>query len=259
MDSSPEQCEAALMYSEYDHEYEKQGHLETKWVGDGDFVDQTWLLGDGSSGAEITLAKERPTMLYTCVRWPSGPYQGKSMAHSNHPMVALVHLLSNADRGSDVFMSVPFLSDFNVIDQLCRYANPDESGLNIYILLGPSFWNKSNLCDFVGFLENRRQAVARLHIKDCGHDRKYFHTKAVVSTAGMMIGSYNYTKASREEHYEHAVLFGPDFHALDGLRQELSDEWKRLGPEIDIPKKEAQAFPDNDAVSNPYRKRANRN
>lgn len=103
-------------------------------------------------------------MLYRCVsRWPSGPRKGKSIVHPNHPMVALVHLLASADAGSDVFMSVPFLSDFNVIDQLCHYAEPNTSGLNIYILLGPNFWNKSNLQDFVGIYENRRQKVARIN------------------------------------------------------------------------------------------------
>ena len=258
MDSSPDQCETAITYAEYDHEFEKQGHLETKWIGDGHFVDQTWLMGDGSSGMEVPVAGERPAMLYTCARWPSGPRKGSSIAHPNHPMVALVHLLANARGGSDVFMSVPFLSDFNVIDQLCYYADPNTSGLNIHILLGPIFWNKSNLQDFVGYYENRRQAVARLHIKDCGRDSKYFHTKAVVTTAGMMIGSYNYTKASREEHNEHAILCGPDFYAIDGLRQELSQEWNRLGPEIVIPKLERETTAttrESDSISNPYAKK----
>lgn len=257
MNSCSDQCEAAITYAEYDHEYEKQGHLETKWVSDGHFVDQTWLMGDGSTGAEIVVAQERPAMLYTCVRWPSGPNKGKSIAHPNHPMVALVDLLARAEVGSDVYMSVPFLSDFTVIDQLCHYASPDTSGLNIYILLGPTFWNKTNLQDFVGYYENRRQAVARLHIKDCGRDSKHFHTRAIVTTAGMMIGSYNYTKASREEHTEHAILCGPDFYAINGLRRELSEEWNRLGPEIAIPKLERGATQEeSESTANPYTKRA---
>lgn len=212
--------------------------------------------GDGSSGEDVVVAVERPAMLYTCVRWSSGPRKGKSIAHRNHPMVALVHLLASADVGPDVFMSAPFLSDFAVIDQLCHYADPKTSGLNIHILLGPIFWNKSNLQDFVGYYENRRQAVARLHIKDCGRDSKYFHTKAVVTTAGMMIGSYNYTKASREDHNEHAMLCGPNFYAIDGLGQELSQEWSRLGPEIVIPKmiRETTATTQDESgsISNPY-------
>lgn len=255
MEFFPDKCEAAITYAEYDHEYERQGHLETKWIGDGHFVDQTWLLGDGSSGEEVHVAVERPAMLHTCVRWPSGPMKGKSMVHPNHPMVALIHLLANADAASDVFMSAPFLSDFIVIDRLCHYADPSTLGLNIHLLLGPIFYNKSNLEDFVGYYEIRRQAVARLHIKECGQDNKYFHTKAVVTTAGMMLGSYNYTKASREQHNEHAILCGPDFYAIEGLRQELSQEWNRLGPEIVIPKKETAVARESGSIVNPYAKK----
>ena len=72
----------------------------------------------------------------------------------------------------------------------------------------------------------------------------------MVTTAGTMIGSYNYTYASRLRHTEHGVLLGSD-HDTSGLLAELNDLWTRAGPEISIKKKSKPVY---DKV-NPYKKR----
>ena len=97
--------EQSISYWEYNAEYEREGQRETVWAGDGHCVDQSWLLGDGVQGDEIAVTNDRPTLLYTCIRYPSGPEAGKSIAHENHPFVALVHLLAAAEPNSEVFLS----------------------------------------------------------------------------------------------------------------------------------------------------------
>jgi hypothetical protein len=94
----------------------------TVWIGDGYFIDQSWVSQGTDNPIEAT--EERPAILHTCLRHPASvPEAGKSFAHDCHPFVAFVHLLRNARHGSEVYMSIPYLSDFTVIDQLCHYAN----------------------------------------------------------------------------------------------------------------------------------------
>jgi hypothetical protein len=93
--------------------------------------------------------------------------------------------------------------------------------------LGPKHWCRETLEKFVGRSESRETAVKRLHIKSFGHDNHastatYSHSKALVCTAGAMIGSYNYTGAARLRHTEHAVLLGPDSD-LKGMKVELAE------------------------------------
>ena len=123
------------------------------------------------------------------------------------------------------------------------------------ILLGPKTWVIESFESFVGEDSSREEAVARLHIKRYGRDEadshsKYSHSKVMVTPAGTMIGSYNYTYASRFRHTEHGVLLGPD-HDTSGLLAELNDLWTRAGPEISIKKKSKPVY---DKV-NPYKKR----
>ena len=69
-----------------------------------------------------------------------------------------------------------------------------------------------------------------------------------------MVGSYNYTQASRLKHYEHAVLFDPSFLQYQGLRTELSQFWNSLDiPEVSIPTMDEPQ--QQKAVSNPYKKK----
>ena len=138
---------------------------------------------------------ERPLVLHTCLRHEEGsPKAGYSYAHDRHPFVAFLHLLDTAEPGSEFFVSIPFLGDFDAIDQLCHYANPEYGGLQIYIVLGPNDWNVGTLERFVGRSKSREETVSRLHIKRFGHDQHwstatYSHSKAMVSSEGAMIGS----------------------------------------------------------------------
>jgi hypothetical protein len=49
----------------------------------------------------------------------------------------------------------------------------------------------------------------------------------MVSTAGAMIGSYDYSGAARLQHTEHAVLVGPDSD-LKGMKVELAEMWRTI-------------------------------
>mmetsp|Transcript_15208 Transcript_15208/g.21996 ORF Transcript_15208/g.21996 Transcript_15208/m.21996 type:complete len:253 (-) Transcript_15208:23-781(-) len=235
-----------------DLEYEKEQQDATEWVGDGHFVNRNWLLQDGETTDEVDVETTRPLILHTGARLTASE---ESFAHEQHPFVAFVHLLKHADKNSVVFISMPFLTDFMVINELCHYADPAVAGLHINILLGPKSWVTESFERFVGENAAREQAVARLHIKRYGRDEddsksKYSHSKIMVATSGIMIGSYNYTYASRFRHTEHAVLLGAD-HDSSGILAELDDLWtNKAGPEILIKKK---AKPVYDKV-NPYKR-----
>lgn len=207
---------------------------------------------NGETTKEVAVARDRPLILHTGARLTPSDV---SYAHEEHPYVAFVHLLKTAAKKSVVFISIPFLTDFMVIDELCHYANPDVSDLHINILLGPKTWVIESFESFVGGDSVREEAVSRLHIKRYGRDEadshsKYSHSKVMVTTSGTMIGSCNYTYASRFRHTEHAVLLDPD-HDTSGILAELNDLWTRAGPQISIEKKNKPVY---DKV-NPYKKR----
>lgn len=244
-----------------DVDFELAEQDATVWIGDGHFIDQSWV-NQGTDDA-IEATEERPAVLHTCLRHPtSEPEAGKSYAHDCHPFVAFVHLLQNAQEGSDVFLSIPYLSDFTAIDQLCHYADPEYGGLQIYIVLGPKTWNVECLEKFVGRSKSRETALARLHIKRFGRDdgvtsASFSHSKAMVSSAGVMIGSYNFTNAARLRHMEHGVLLGQDFDS-SGLRSELQNLWQQApGPVVRItrlPSPSKFIPPPTDGVYNPHKK-----
>lgn len=147
-------------------------------VEDGHFVDQSWLRGNGVYDMEVTVTPNRPTFLHTDHRYLSGPEAGSSIAHYQHPFVVIVHLLSNALPNSNVWIFAHYLTDFQVIDQLCHFAN---AGLQI---VGPATWNIESLQDFVGHDELRRQAVSRLHIKRVGKLEASVNSNTAVTTCG---------------------------------------------------------------------------
>ena len=119
------------------------------WVSDGHFTDQTWVSLGESEPVKPDL--ERPLVLHTCLRHEEGsPKASYLYAHDCHPFVVFLHLLDKAEPGLDAFMSIPFLGDFDAIDQLCHYANPEYGGLQIYNVLGPKEWNVGTLEKFVG-------------------------------------------------------------------------------------------------------------
>lgn len=247
-----------------DEAFERQVQDSVVWVGDGHFIDQSWVtLGEREP---VKPDSERPLVLHTCLRHEIGnPKAGYSYAHDRHPFVAFLHLLEEARSGSDVFMSIPFLGDFDAIDQLCHYANPENRGLQIYIVLGPKDWNIATLQKFVGRSQTRETAVNRLHMKRFGHDdhwstATYSHSKAMISSAGAMIGSYNLTGAARLRHTEHSVLLGPESN-IDGLKNEFRLMWDDIKTgelRIDrMPSPSKDAPPPVGKVRNPYKKRKN--
>lgn len=263
MDEGQSQYDGVSQFDlDVDIEYERQEQEKTVWIGDRHFVDQSWVSCGEDTPLEVDDA--RPLTLHTYLRHPPGsPEAGKSYAHDCHPFVAFLHLLHAAPESSDIFISIPYLTDFTVVDQLCHYADPSNGGLQIYIVLGPKDWNIECLENFVGRSESRQTAVARLHIKRFGRDdgsvrSSFMHSKAMVSPAGTMIGSYNYTNAARLRHREHAVLLapGPDFQS-DGIRMELQEVWQGVqGNEIQIKRKpsaEKHKAPSG-TVYNPYKK-----
>jgi len=236
-----------------DLEYEREQQEATEWVvGDGHFVNRNWMFLNGETADEVVVAADRPLILHTGARLTPSD---ESYAHEQHPFVAFLHLLKTAEKRSVVFISIPFLTDFMVINELCHYADTGVSDLHINILLGPKTWVIESFESFVGEDSSREGAVSRLHIKRYGRDEadshsKYSHSKLMVTTSGTMIGSYNYTYASRFRHTEHGVLLGPD-HDTSGILAELNDLWTRAGPEISIKKKTKAVY---DKV-NPYKKR----
>ena len=174
-------------------------------------------------------------------------------------------MLNAAEPGSDFFASIPFLGDFDAIDQLCYYANPEYGGLLIYIILGPKEWNVKTLEKFVGRSKSREEALNRLHIKQFGHDEHWStatssHSKAMISSAGAMIGSYNLTGAARLRHTEHSVLLGPESN-IEGLRNEFRQLWDDItSAEVKIsrmPSPTKDAPPAAGQVRNPYKKQKN--
>ena len=106
------------------------------------------------------------------LRYQDWELKGESYALDRHPFAFFLHLLDKAKKNSKVFLSVPFLSDFDAIDQLCYYADLRNAWLAVYIILGPAPSNILNLQSFVCRSEAREEAVARLHIKKFGRDEQ---------------------------------------------------------------------------------------
>lgn len=252
------------VHEEYNHEYELLEQQKVVWVGDGHFVDQSWV-SLGEAQPVQPLYADHVFLLSTCLRHQEGELAGESYAHDRHPFVVFLHLLDKAKANSAVYISMPYLSDFEAIDQLCHYADPQNAGLSINIILGPALSNTSNLEKFVGRSKTREEAVARLHIKRFGRDdsaktTSFSHSKAIVSDAGGMVGSYNYTVASRKRHQETGTFIPPGFEDLNGLKVELEMLWNSIStqPEIRItrlPSPKRHAAPQAGIVFNPYTKR----
>ena len=63
---------------------------------------------------------------------------GLSFIHDRHPFLGFLHLLHHAERGSSVYMSFPYHTDFYALDQICRYAQEEHGNLQFYIsIVGP--------------------------------------------------------------------------------------------------------------------------
>jgi hypothetical protein len=246
----------------YNHEYEVMEQQKVVWVSDGHFIDQSWV-SLGEAEPVQPLYTDKVFLLSTCLRHPEGEeLAGESYAHERHPFVVFLHLLAKAEANSTVYISMPYLSDFDAIDQLCHYADPQNGGLIINIVLGPRATNISNLENFVGRSQTREEAVARLRIKQFGWDDRpdttsFSHSKAMVSTAGGMVGSYNYSVASRKRHHETGTFIPPTFEDVNGLEAEMEMLWNSMSakPEISIERQSSPAryaAPQGSSVLNPY-------
>lgn len=154
---------------------------------------------------------------------------------------------------------MPFLSDFDAID-------PQSGGLVINIILGPRATNISNLENFVSRSQTREEAVARLHVKQFGWDdhpdtTSFSHSKAMVSTAGGTVGSYNYSVASRKRHHETGTFISPTFEDFNGLKAEMEMLWNSINTksETKIMRQASPAryaAPQGSSVLNPYSREA---
>lgn len=214
--------------NELDIGYEEEMSSRIEWLDDGHFITQDFLV-DLNDGSRLQLPGDRPLRVHTFIR----DQHDTSYQHPAHPFTALVHMLDAADENSDVFCSAPYLTDKHALDQLAHYAKPVvESGrnLSIHVILGPEPYNQKVLNDFVGDSIRKYWAVKRLKIRVFGHletaelKPKIVHSKALVSTAGAMIGSYNYTYAARFRNREDAVVVGPGT-IVDGIREDLFEVW----------------------------------
>jgi hypothetical protein len=77
----------------------------------------------------------------------------------------------------------------------------------------------------------------------------------MVSTAGAMIGSYNYTAKARLRRFEHAVLLAPDCEATQMLRDELRNGRNAIpSDETTFPAPPKVVAPTGRVTVNPYAK-----
>ena len=245
--------------------YEREQQEAMVRVGDGHFFNDQWLRKEGELDSYQELDDKRPVVLHTAMRYDDAEEAamvGLSFVHDRHPFLGFLHLLHDAERGSSVYMSIPYLTDFYALDQICHYAQEEYGNLQIYIIIGPKHFNIETIERFINNDEAVRAAVQKLHIKRFGNDdgsrsAKFFHTKAVVSSAGAMVGSYNYTVAARLRHYEHSSLLAPDDTDCEGIRTELKYAWDIIeSGEVKFPKKVTKASKRSSAggVYNPYKK-----
>ena len=245
--------------------YEREQQEGMVRVGDGHFFNDQWLRKEGELNSYPELVDKRPVVLHTALRYSEDEYPGMSglsFVHDRHPFLGFLHLLRSSNRGSSVYISIPYLTDFYAMDQLCHYAQEEHGNLQIYVIVGPKHFNIETIERFINNDEVVRAAVSKLHIKQFGYDdgsrsSKFFHTKAVVSSAGAMIGSYNYTVASRLRHYEHCCLLAPDDTDCQGIRDELRHAWDMIeSHELEFPKKVPKGTKRQSpkATFNPYEK-----
>lgn len=81
--------------------------------------------------------------------------------------------------------------------------------MKIRVVLGEKRRNMEYLNAFIDNGEDYLDATERVLLHSLSNEVYLCHSKAMCSTAGCMIGSYNYTNAARLCNQEHASLFGP--------------------------------------------------
>ena len=220
--------------------YEHEMQDAEEWLEEGHFISQTWF-EQGNPPTAVQLSSKRPLMVHTYRRNTIH----ESYAHDAHPLVAFHHLLAEAPLESDVFISMPFFTDFLVIDNLARYAKCEKDGgrdLKIKIIFGPDDSNKAELQRFIGQSRPRYEAVKRLDMREYGviHTQerrgKMMHSKTMITATAGMMGSYNYTYGSRFRHGEDGLVFD-DKDMLNTYRVIFASVWAKSTPiEIQEPR-----------------------
>ena len=212
------------------YEHEMQDAIE--WLDEGHFISQEWFRNGEESA--VQLSTKRPLVVHTYRRGRNH----ESYAHDAHPLVAFVHLLKEAPIKSEVFVSMPYFTDFSVIDHLAHYAKSEAEGgsdLQIKIIFGPDAMNKTELQRFIGHSRARYEAVERLTIHEYGichtpqRPGKLMHSKAIITATAGMTGSYNYTYGSRYRHGEDGLVF-EDKEMLDMYKRIFRSVWHNTVP-----------------------------
>lgn len=220
---------------EYEHDMQREHCI---WIenGQGHFLRRTWLRVAEREVVLCNVGSREGLGVHTHVR----NINDESYAHDRHPFVAAIHLLSNAQENSTVYISVPFVTDMHFLDELCHYAKPvvlGGRGLVVRVTVGPQRWVTNEFRRFVdgdfagaaGNSNDREMAIGRLQLRRFGTDQdakrsSYSHTTAMYTTAGALVGSYNFTYASKYRHREDGLMMPPGIEA-DSLRQRLEDVW----------------------------------
>jgi PLD-like domain len=216
-----------------DMRYEHQMQDAIEWLDEGRFISQEWF-HNGDPHSVVRLSTKRPLVVHTYCRGENH----ESFAHDAHPLVAFVHLLEQAPSHTDVFISMPFFTDFSVIDHLVHYAKGGMEGghdLRIKIIFGPEPLNKSELQRFIGESRSGYEAVKRLAIRvynichTPGKPGKIMHSKTMITATAGMTGSYNYTYGSRFLHGEDGIVF-EDKDMLEMYRKVFESVWDKATP-----------------------------
>ena len=236
------------------YEHEMQDAIE--WLDEGHFISQEWFRNGQESA--VQLSTKRPLVVHTFLR--DGNHE--SYAHDAHPLVAFVHLLKEAPIKSEVFVSMPYFTDFSVMDHLAHYAKSEADGgrdLQIKIIFGPDAMNKAELQRFIGHSRARYEAIASLTIHEYGichtpqRPGKLMHSKTIITATAGMTGSYNYTYESRYRHGEDGLVF-EDKETLNMYQKIFRSVWDktvRVQPEEpkDTKKQTAEELQQNSSDS----------
>lgn len=77
---------------------------------------------------------------------------------------------------------------------------------------------------FIGVSADRQAGINRLQLRYQAPGCPFIHTKGMVSTAGCMVGSYNFTTAAREKNIEQGVLLAAGAQS-EQVRIQLEAQW----------------------------------
>lgn len=75
--------------------------------------------------------------------------------------MGFLHLLEEVERNSTVYVSIPFLTHFCVLDQLCHFATPEHGDLKIHVILRPAECYVPHMEKFIGGDERIRKEFGK--------------------------------------------------------------------------------------------------